>query len=161
MNLDQIHVTTLDGTPTSLARWKDDVKLIVNVASRCGFTPQYTALEALQQRYGGQGFTVLGFPSNQFLQELSSAEKIAEFCSTTYGVTFPMFETVKVNGRGRHPLFAELTTIPDDTGKTGKVRWNFEKFLVSPTGEARRFRSRTEPGDPRVIAMIESALAVA
>jgi glutathione peroxidase len=161
MNLDQIPVTTLDGTPTSLAPWKDEVKLIVNLASRCGFTPQYAALEALQRRYGGRGFTVLGFPSNQFLQELSSAEKIAEFCSTTYGVTFPMFETVKVNGRGKHPLYAELRTIPDDAGKAGKVQWNFEKFLITPAGERRRFRSRTEPDDPRVIAAIDSALAMA
>ena len=161
MNLDQIPVTTLDGTPTSLAPWKDDVKLIVNVASRCGFTPQYAALEALHQQYGARGFTVLGFPSNQFLQELSSADKIAEFCSMTYGVTFPMFETVKVNGRGRHPLYTELTTIPDDTGKAGKVRWNFEKFVVAPSGEARRFRSSTEPDDPEIVTMIESALGVA
>jgi len=161
MDLDQIPVTTLDGTATSLARWKDEVKLIVNVASRCGFTPQYAALEALQHRYGGRGFTVLGFPSNQFHQELSSAERIAEFCSTTYGVTFPMFETIKVNGRGQHPLYAELATTPDDSGKAGKVRWNFEKFLVMPSGEVSRFRSRTEPDDPRIIAAIESALAVA
>jgi glutathione peroxidase len=161
MNLDEITVVTLDGTATSLARWHDDVKLIVNVASRCGFTPQYRALEALQQRYGGQGFTVLGFPSNQFHQELSSPEKIAEFCSTTYGVTFPMFETIKVNGRGRHPLYDELTQVPDDNGKAGRVAWNFEKFLVMPSGQVRRFRSRTEPDDPRIVALIEAALPVA
>jgi glutathione peroxidase len=161
MNLDQIAVTSLDGTPTSLARWHDDVKLIVNVASRCGFTPQYRALEALQQRYAGRGFTVLGFPSDQFHQELSSSEKIAEFCSTTYGVTFPMFQTIKVNGRSQHPLYAELTSVPDVDGKAGKVKWNFEKFLVLPDGEVRRFRSRTEPDDPQIVALIESALRVA
>jgi glutathione peroxidase len=161
MNLDQIAVTSLDGTPTSLARWHDDVKLIVNVASRCGFTPQYRALEALQQRYAGRGFTVLGFPSDQFHQELSSSEKIAEFCSTTYGVTFPMFQTIKVNGRSQHPLYAELTSVPDVDGKAGKVKWNFEKFLVLPDGEVRRFRSRTEPDDPRIVALIEAALPVA
>ena len=161
MDLDQIAVTTLDGTPTTLTPWKDDVVLVVNVASRCGFTPQYAALEALQQRYGSRGFTVLGFPSNQFRQELSSDEEIAEFCSTTYGVSFPMFATVTLNGPEQHPLFAELADVPDEAGDAGEVRWNFEKVLVTPSGSRHRFRSSTEPDDPRLVAMIEAALAAA
>ena len=158
MSLNDISLLTLDGKPTSLAQYADKVKLIVNVASRCGLTPQYTKLEELQKMYGDHGFTVLGFPSNQFLQELGSSEAITEFCSTTYGVTFPMFEKVKVNGRHQHPLYAELTKTPDAAGKAGKVKWNFEKFVVTPDGEVHRFRPTVQPDDPEILQLIETSL---
>lgn len=161
MDLDDIPLTTIDGRSTSLAEWDGSVKLIVNVASRCGFTPQYEQLEALQRRYGARGFTVLGFPTDQFRQELDSDEAVAEYCSTTWGVTFPMFARVAVNGEDRHPLFAALTTAPDDAGEAGDVRWNFEKFLVLPDGEVARFRSRTEPDAPEIVDRIEAVLQAA
>jgi len=160
MDLDGIPLTMIDGTPTTLGAYADKVVLVVNVASRCGFTAQYAQLEALQRTYADRGFTVLGFPSNQFLQEFGSAESIAEFCSTTFGVSFPMFEKVKVNGRGAHPLFAALHDVPDPAGSAGKVRWNFEKFLLTPAGEAHRFRSAVTPDDPAVVSLIEAALPV-
>jgi glutathione peroxidase len=155
-----IALTTLDGQPTSLAEHKGEVLLAVNVASKCGFTPQYEALQRLHETYSGQGFSVLGFPCNQFLfQENGSAEQIATFCSTTYGVTFPMFEKLKVKGRNQHPLYAELTKIADDSGKAGNVKWNFEKFLISRDGEPiARFRTKTKPDDPTVVTAIETAL---
>jgi len=158
MSLNDISLVTIDGEPTSLAQYADKVKLIVNVASRCGLTPQYRKLEELQKLYGERGFTVLGFPSNQFLQELNSSEAIATFCSQTYGVTFPMFEKVKVNGHSQHPLYAELTRTPDAEGNAGKVRWNFEKFVVTPAGAVHRFRSKVEPDAPEIVALIESSL---
>ena len=156
--LDDIALTTIDGTPTTLGAWAGETKLIVNVASRCGLTPQYSKLEELQRTYSGRGFTVLGVPSNQFLQELGSEEKIATFCSVTYGVTFPMFEKVKVNGRSQHPLYAELTRTPDADGKAGKVAWNFEKFLVLPNGEIHRFRPTVQPDDAAILTLIEASL---
>ena len=158
MDITDIALTTIDGEKTTLARYSGGVMLIVNVASRCGLTPQYAALERLQEAYGPRGFTVLGFPTNQFLQELGSSEKIAEFCELRYGVTFPMFETVRVNGRNAHPLFKELTKAQDSDGKAGRVRWNFEKFLVAPDGAVRRFRSAVEPDVPELVALIETAL---
>ncbi|MGB3414541.1 MAG: glutathione peroxidase [Microbacteriaceae bacterium] len=158
MNINEISVTTIDGTKTSMAEYADQVKLVVNVASRCGLSPQYEKLEKLQESYHDRGFTVLGFPSNQFLQELGSEEAIKEYCSTTWGVTFPMFERLRVNGHSQHPLYAELTKTPDSEGKAGKVKWNFEKFLISPDGTVQRFRPSTEPDAPEVIAAIESAL---
>ncbi len=158
MTLNDIPLVTIDGEATSLAQYADKVKLIVNVASRCGLTPQYTKLEELQKTYGDRGFTVLGFPSNQFLQERGSSEAISEFCSTTYGVTFPMFEKVKVNGRSQHPLYTELTKSADADGKAGKVKWNFEKFVVTPTGEVRRFRPTVQPDAPEIVALIEASL---
>ncbi len=160
VNLDDIEVTTIDGEKTSMGKYAGDVKLIVNVASRCGFTPQYEGLERLQKEYGDRGFTVLGFPSNQFFQELGSAEKIKDFCDRTYGVTFPMFETVRVNGRHSHPLFAELTKAADANGHAGKVRWNFEKFLVARDGTIRRFRTAVEPDSSTITGAIEEALSV-
>ena len=160
-SLNDIPLLTLHGEPTSLAPYADKVKLIVNVASRCGLTPQYKKLEELQKAYGDRGFTVLGFPSNQFRQELNSSEAIEEFCSTTYGVTFPMFETVKVNGRSQHPIYAELTKTADAEGKAGKVRWNFEKFLVTPAGDVHRFRSKVEPDVAEIIHLIEASLVAA
>lgn len=160
-SLYDIDVAALDGRPTTLAEHKGEVLLVVNVASKCGFTPQYAGLQRLYETYSDRGLTVLGFPCNQFLfQEPGSSEEIAEFCSTTYGVTFPMYEKVKVRGRGKHPLFAELTRTPDDKGKAGGVKWNFEKFLVGRDGTpVARFRSSTEPDDPALAAAIEAALS--
>jgi glutathione peroxidase len=135
--------------------------LVVNVASRCGYTPQYAALEALHEEYGDRGFTVVGVPCNQFKgQEPGTAEEIAEFCSATYGVTFPMTEKVDVKGEDAHPLYRRLTEAPDATGTAGDVRWNFEKFVLDRTGAVvGRFRTKTEPDAPEVRAAIEAALA--
>lgn len=153
-------VTALDGSPADLQDFAGSALLVVNVASRCGFTPQYAGLQDLQRQYAGRGFAVLGFPCNQFgAQEPGTAEEIAEFCSATYRVSFPMFAKVEVNGPGRDPLYAELTAQPDGEGKAGDVAWNFEKFLVSPAGEpVARFRSATAPDDPALVAAIEAQL---
>jgi glutathione peroxidase len=158
MSLDDIPLTTIDGTATTLAEYGDQVKLIVNVASRCGLAPQYEKLEALQKTYGERGFTVLGFPSNQFLQELGETDAIKAYCSATWGVTFPMFEKVRLNGRSQHPLYAELTKAPDAAGKAGRITWNFEKFLVTPGGDVHRFRPKTEPDAPEIVELIEASL---
>ena len=155
-----IPITTIDGETTSLAAYSDKVMLIVNVASRCGLAPQYTKLEKLQKTYGDRGFTVLGFPSNQFLQELGSADAIKQFCSLSYGVTFPMFEKVRVNGKSQHPLYTELVKTQDANGKAGKIRWNFEKFVLTPDGQLHRFRPTTAPDDPEIVSLIEAALPV-
>lgn len=156
----RIRLETIDGQSASLADYADQTVLVVNVASRCGNTPQYTQLEELQKRYADRGFTVLGFPCNQFMgQEPGSAEDIQEFCSTTYGVTFPLMAKTRVNGWRRHPLYAALTKQPDAEGKAGNVKWNFEKFVIAPDGEVSRFRPKTQPDDPRVIAAIERGLA--
>ncbi|WP_067971575.1 glutathione peroxidase [Nocardiopsis trehalosi] len=155
-----IPLRTLDDAPATLGDYKGTVLLLVNVASRCGLTPQYAGLQRLQERYAGRGFTVLGFPCNQFMgQEPGSAEEIRTFCSTTYGVDFPLFAKIEVNGAGRHPLYAELTRAADAEGAAGDVQWNFEKFLVSPRGEvAGRFRPGTEPEAPELRAAIEALL---
>jgi glutathione peroxidase len=158
MTLVQSPIKMLDGRDTTFSEFANKVVLIVNVASRCGLSPQYEALEKMQKKYGDQGFTVLGFPSNQFLQELSSAEKISQYCATTWGVTFPITEKVKVNGRNAHPIYKELTKNKDISGKSGRVMWNFEKFLVLPSGEVHRFRPTTQPDDPEIIKLIESNL---
>jgi glutathione peroxidase len=162
VDLRDIPLTTIDGETTTLAEYDDRVVLVVNVASRCGLTPQYEKLEALQREYGDRGFTVLGFPCNQFAgQEPGSSDDIKSFCSMTYGVTFPLMEKVKVNGRKRHPLYVELTKVPDAAGKAGRVTWNFEKFVLLPDGEVARFRPNVQPDDPAVIAVIERCLAEA
>jgi glutathione peroxidase len=153
-----IPLTTIDGAPTSLGEYRDKVVLIVNVASRCGLSPQYEKLEQLQKTYADRGFTVLGFPSNQFLQELGTEDAIKEYCSITWGVTFPMFEKAKLNGKNAHPLYQELTKTPDASGKAGKVEWNFEKFVLTPNGEVHRFRPKTEPDDPAIVSLIEGSL---
>ncbi|WP_329050829.1 glutathione peroxidase [Amycolatopsis sp. NBC_01488] len=160
MGIHEIPVKTLDGTDSSLGAFAGKALLVVNVASKCGLTPQYSGLERLQERFGAQGFSVVGFPCNQFAgQEPGSAEEIQTFCSTTYGVTFPLFEKIDVNGEGRHPLYAELTKTADVDGDSGDVQWNFEKFLVSADGEVlARFRPRTEPEDDQVVKAIEAAL---
>ncbi len=160
MSLYDIPLRTLDGQPTSLADYKGKALLVVNVASKCGLTPQYAGLERLQQRYADRGFTVLGVPCNQFLgQEPGTAEEIQTFCSTTYGVSFPLLEKLDVNGDDQHPLYSELTKSADAEGTAGDVSWNFEKFLITPDGTvAARIRPRTEPEDPEVVALIEANL---
>ncbi len=157
-DLYDIEFQRMDGTTTSLAEHRDDVVLVVNVASRCGLTPQYAALEDLQKKYADRGFTVIGFPSNQFMQELGSNDAIAEFCSSTYGVTFPVMDRVRVNGRRTAPLFEELKKTADADGHDGRVRWNFEKFLVLPGGDVRRFDPRTVPDAPAIVSAIEEHL---
>jgi len=159
-NLYDIPINTLQGEDSSLAPYKGKALLLVNVASRCGLTPQYTGLQRLQDTYGDKGFSVLGFPCNQFLeQEPGTPDEIAEFCSVNYGVTFPLFEKIEVNGPGRHPLYGELTAQPDAEGAAGDIQWNFEKFLVSPEGEiVARFRPGVEPEDAAVVGALEDAL---
>jgi glutathione peroxidase len=160
MALIDTQLTALDGQPLDPAELRDRTVLVVNVASRCGFTPQYEALEQLQQRYGDAGFTVLGVPCNQFAgQEPGTVEEIREFCSTTYGTTFPMTEKLDVNGRRRHSLFDWLTRTVDADGVAGEVEWNFEKFLVAPSGQTvGRFRSHVAPDSEELIAAIEQVL---
>ena len=159
MTIRDIPFTTIDGETTSLSEFGDKAVMVVNVASRCGLTPQYEKLEQLQKEYGDRGFTVIGFPCNQFMgQEPGTAEDIKEFCSTTFGVTFPLMEKTRVNGWHKHPLYASLTQVPDADGKAGRVKWNFEKFVIAPDGNVTRFRPSTQPDDPAVIAAIESAL---
>jgi len=150
----------LDGTDATLREHEGKALLVVNVASKCGLTPQYEGLERLAQTYGDRGLVVLGFPCNQFMgQEPGSPEEIAEFCSATYGVSFPLYEKIDVNGEGRHPLYEVLTAKADDEGQAGDVQWNFEKFLVAPGGEVvARIRPRTEPEAPEVVARIEAVL---
>ena len=151
---------TLQGAPTRRADHKGKALLLVNVASKCGLTPQYTTLEALQMKYESKGFTVIGFPCNQFGgQEPGTAEEIQTFCSTKYGVTFPIMEKIEVNGDNRHPIYKALTPIADASGHEGDIRWNFEKFVVSADGtKITRFSPKTTPDDPSVIAAVEAAL---
>ncbi|MEO7059918.1 MAG: glutathione peroxidase [Lapillicoccus sp.] len=152
-------VTALGGAAADLADYADRAVLVVNVASRCGLTRQYAGLERLQARYADRGFSVLGFPCNQFgAQEPGTAAEIETFCSATYGVTFPMFDKIEVNGAGRDPLYAELATVPDADGEAGDVQWNFEKFLVAPGGSVTRFRPGTEPESEVLVSAIEAAL---
>jgi glutathione peroxidase len=161
MEIYDIPVSTLAGEPGDLSALRGKVTLIVNVASRCGLTPQYAGLERLQEKYGADGFSVVGFPCNQFAgQEPGTSEEIATFCSTTYGVSFPLYEKVEVNGPGQHPLFQELVRHADAEGTAGDVQWNFEKFLVSRDGQVLgRFRPRVEPEDAAITEAIEAALS--
>jgi glutathione peroxidase len=160
VTINDIPVKTLAGEDSSLGSLSGKTLLVVNVASRCGLTPQYTALEKLHEQFAPRGFAVVGFPCNQFGgQEPGTAEQIAEFCSASYGVTFPMFEKIDVNGPGRHPIYAELTATPDANGEAGDVQWNFEKFLVRPDGTvAARFRPRTTPDSAEIMIAIEKNL---
>ena len=153
-------ISTLDGKADLLADQKGKVALVVNVASKCGLTPQYTGLEKIHERYADRGFTVLGFPSNQFgAQEPGTPEEIATFCSTNYGVTFPLSEKIDVNGDNRHPIYQDLTQVADADGKSGDISWNFEKFLVGRDGEViQRFSPMVDPEAPEVIEAIEKAL---
>ncbi|MFF9524472.1 glutathione peroxidase [Streptomyces achromogenes] len=155
-----VEIGALQGGSAELSRLAGNAVLVVNVASKCGLTPQYSALEELQKRYAARGFTVLGVPCNQFLgQEPGSAEEIAEFCSATYGVTFPLTEKVEVNGPGRHPLYERLVGFADAEGHSGDIRWNFEKFLIGRDGRVvARFSPQTEPDSAEVVAAIESQL---
>ena len=160
MTFDGIEVTTLRGERTTFGALADGkVALVVNVASRCGLTPQYEQLEQLQRTYGDAGFTVIGFPSNQFLQELRDEDAIADYCSATWGVTFPMTEKVKVNGRNAHPLYRELIKTQDGNGRSGRVTWNFEKFLVNTDGRVKRFGPKTVPNAPEIVQSIEQWIA--
>ena len=156
-----VEIGSLKGGPADLSQYAGKAVLVVNVASKCGLTPQYTGLEQLQERYAEQGFTVLGVPCNQFLgQEPGSAEEIAEFCSATYGVTFPLTEKVEVNGAGRHELYDRLVGFADAEGHTGDIRWNFEKFLIGRDGTVvARFSPQTEPESAEIVAAVEKAVA--
>jgi glutathione peroxidase len=160
MSIYATSISTLDGQPNALANAAGKVTLVVNVASKCGLTPQYEQLEALQKQYAAKGFTVVGVPCNQFLgQEPGTSEEIASFCSTTYGVTFPLTEKIDVNGDARHALYSALTPVADAEGVDGDIRWNFEKFLVNRDGAVvARFHPKTAPDAPEVISAIESAL---
>lgn len=160
-NVLNVEIDALTGGPANLPQYAGKAILIVNVASKCGLTPQYSGLEKLQERYAAQGFTVLGVPCNQFLgQEPGTAEEIAEFCSATYGVSFPLTEKVEVNGEGRHPLYERLVGFADGEGHTGDIRWNFEKFLIGKDGRVvARFAPRTEPDSAEVVSAIEAQLA--
>src|ERR1700741_5537732 len=159
-SLTDIALTTLNGSPTTLGELADGAALVVNVASKCGLTPQYAALEQLAKDYGARGLTVLGVPCNQFMgQEPGTAEEIQTFCSTTYGVTFPLLAKTEVNGQGRHPLYAELTKTADAAGEAGGVQGNFEEFLIAPGGGVvTRFCPQTMPDAPEVIAAVEAVL---
>jgi glutathione peroxidase len=156
MNLSDL--TALDGT--TLPDTDGKTVLVVNVASKCGLTPQYEGLERLQQRFGGDSFTVLGVPCNQFMgQEPGTAEEIQTFCSTTYGVSFPLTEKIEVNGEARHRLYNELTAVDDAAGEAGDVQWNFEKFLVGADGSVTRFRPTVDPEAEEIVAAIESKVS--
>jgi glutathione peroxidase len=160
VSLYEIPINRLDGSPSSLGDFAGQTTLVVNVASQCGLTPQYEQLEKIHEEYSDRGFAVVGVPCNQFgAQEPGTAEEIATFCSTSYGVTFPMFEKVEVNGEGRHALYDELTAVPDAEGNAGDIQWNFEKFLISPSGDVvARFRPMVVPDAPEVIEAIEANL---
>ena len=159
MNLREIPLSTPDGQQVTLSDYAGQAVLVVNVASKCGFTPQYAALQSLYEKYGERGLTVLGLPCNQFMgQEPGGAEQIAEFCELNYGVTFPVLEKIKVNGKHKHPLYEVLSEAPDANGKSGRVKWNFEKFVIAPDDTITRFRSGVKPDSPEVVAAIEAAL---
>ncbi len=160
MSVHEVEIGALQGGPADLAQYRGKAVLIVNVASKCGLTPQYAGLEKLHEQYAARGFTVLGVPCNQFMgQEPGTSQEIAQFCSATYGVTFPMTEKADVNGEGRHPLYERLVGTADAEGHTGDVRWNFEKFLLAPDGRvAGRFSPQTEPDAPELVAAVEQAL---
>ena len=160
MTVHDIAVKTLSGQDSSLGELAGNTLLVVNVASQCGLTPQYAGLQRLQEQFGKRGFAVVGFPCNQFGgQEPGSSAEIEEFCTDNYGVSFPMFEKIEVNGPGRHPLYTELTAVPDASGEAGDIQWNFEKFLLDPSGEiVARFRPMTAPDADEVLAAIEAHL---
>jgi glutathione peroxidase len=161
MSVYDVPLKSLDGDPGVLGEQKGKVTLLVNVASFCGLTPQYEGLEALYERFGAQGFSVVGIPCNQFgAQEPGTADEIKTFCSTSYGVEFPLTEKIEVNGDDRHPLYQQLTETADGEGHTGDIRWNFEKFLVSRDGDViARFSPLVEPGNDELVGTIEKALA--
>ncbi len=153
-----VPLTMLNGQPKNLSEFKGQVLMIVNVASRCGLTPQYEQLEQLQQKFAGRGFTALGVPSGSFMQELKDNDAIGEYCSSTWGVTFPMTQKADVNGRKRHPLYKQLVKTKDAMGLAGPVLWNFEKYVVLPNGEIHRFRPSMLPDDEKIVSLIEANL---
>ena len=160
MSVLDIPVTSIDGTATTLGALDARAYLVVNVASKCGLTPQYTTLQELHSAYADQGLAVVAFPCNQFGgQEPGTNDEIQEFCSTTYNVTFPLFDKVEVNGPDRHALYAELTAVDDGEGVAGDIQWNFEKFVVGADGSIQRFRPRTEPNAPEIVTAIKELLA--
>lgn len=150
----------IDGKPVSLSAYKGKVLLVVNVASRCGFTKQYAGLEALYKKYQDRGLVVLGFPANNFMgQEPGTEAEIKAFCSTTYGVTFPMFSKISVKGKDQHPLYAFLTSKETNPEHHGAISWNFNKFLIGRDGAVvNRFGSRTAPEDKELLEAIEKTL---
>jgi glutathione peroxidase len=160
MGLYDAEINTLEGEPADLSGFQGKALLVVNVASKCGLTPQYEGLQALQEQYADRGFEVLGFPCNQFMgQEPGTAEEIREFCDTNYDVSFTLFEKIDVNGAQRHPVYEVLTATADAEGEAGDVKWNFEKFLVSPEGDVvGRFRPQVAPDDEALVAAIEEQL---
>ena len=160
MSVLDIPVSSIDGTATTLGALDARAYLVVNVASKCGLTPQYTTLQELHSAYADQGLAVVAFPCNQFGgQEPGTNDEIQEFCSTTYNVTFPLFDKVEVNGPDRHDLYAELTSVDDGEGVAGDIQWNFEKFVVGADGSIQRFRPRTEPNAPEIVTAIKELLA--
>lgn len=158
-DLREIPFQTAEGGTATLSDYEGQVLLVVNVASKCGLTPQYEQLEQLQRAYADRGFSVLGFPCNQFMgQEPGAIDEILEYCATTWGVTFPVFDKVKVNGGKAAPLYKALKKTRDTEGKKGPVRWNFEKFVITPEGAVHRFRPNTKPDDPTIVEVIEAHL---
>ena len=160
MSIYDAKINTLEGEPADLSEYKGKALLVVNVASKCGLTPQYEGLEKLHEEYASRGFEVLGFTCNQFMgQEPGSPDEIREFCDTNYHVQFPLFQKIDVNGAQQHPLYAELEQQADADGEAGDVKWNFEKFLVSPEGKVvGRFRPQVTPEDPALVEAIEAQL---
>ncbi len=155
----RIPFRTADGETKTIADYGDGVVLVVNVASKCGLTPQYEQLEQLQRTYADRGFTVLGFPCDQFAgEEPGSIEQILDYCATTWGVTFPIADKIKVNGRSAAPLYQALKEVRNEEGKKGRIRWNFEKFVLTPRGGVHRFQPQTKPDDPAIVAVIEENL---
>jgi glutathione peroxidase len=159
MTIYDVPIGALRGGPADLAQYQGRALLVVNVASKCGLTPQYAGLQKLADEYADRGLVVLGVPCNQFAgQEPGTSAEIAEFCEVNYGVTFPITEKVDVNGPDRHELYQRLTATPDATGEAGDVQWNFEKFLIGPDGSVRRFRPRVTPDAPELVEAIEQTL---
>jgi glutathione peroxidase len=154
----QTELTMLNGTTKNLTDFQGKLVMVVNVASRCGLSTQYEQLEQLQKKYQDRGFTVLGVPSGSFKQELKDEAAIGEYCSATWGVTFPMTQKADVNGRNRHPLYKQLVKAKDGMGLAGPVMWNFEKFLILPNGDIKRFRPQTKPDDESIVSVIEANL---
>jgi len=161
VTVQDIALQTLSGDPATLGDFAGSAILVVNVASKCGLTPQYEGLQRLHDQFAERGFTVAGFPCNQFgEQEPGTPQEISEFCSVNYGVTFPLFAKINVNGPGRHPLYAELTEVTDADGEAGDIQWNFEKFLIGRDGKVLgRFRPLTDPEAPELVSAIEASLA--
>lgn len=161
MSLNEISLELIDGSHTTFGDLNAKTVMVVNVASKCGLTPQYEALESLYKKYKAEGLVILGVPSDSFKQEFKDDAEISGFCQRNYGVTFPLTKLAKVNGSSRHPLYKQLVKAKDGSGLAGPIIWNFEKFLVLPNGEIKRFRPTTKPDDEAIVSLIESSLASA